>query len=1267
MMFRIKIPSMMMSLMTAVIIFDQLSIITTTTAFMAGSPAQQIRQQQQQQQQQQQRFSSSSSSSSSSASSSTASSSSTSTVDSQGQGHVIAIPITVSKERHQNAFVGQLEHHRNRRLKANANSIATNNNNAVFSESESESLPQKKEEKEIDNKRMLRRASSSSSSSSSSSTASASASASSTSTSTSQSQQHNQHHPQPHHPASWRSQHSHISSPSNSESNNRSRMLQHGDTPRYYEEEHHQVVSGTDEDDVSTTGDRTTTTSSSNRSSRTTRTGNTSSDRHTESLTENNDGLITDIGLSNCHLVLYSGIITMGNPPHLQSFRVDFDTAGSDLWVPSKLCDDTCRQAHPTWNLYDPQLSQATYEVASFDTAKNVFSLEYEDGEGIHGEHARDTVRLGNDGIRLDRQVFAHVTHIDAFTTCEEEEGILGLANSMTSTHGFPTVLGNLLFQSQQTSQFQGNSYPTNNQILKHNVFGMYLRSDIDDYQDTTETDRDKDTVSFSPRNGNGGTPPRTSSELILGGVNQDHYIGCLQWHDLLGNGAAASNASGSEDENSGYMSGIYDNYWAVQMEDVKVGGTSLTTTSETSDLVAVFDSGSSYIIGPLEPVARLVKLNNAKCFTLSGTVNGNMNEPTQVDCDDPAGFDGAILSNCADPFFSLEFVINSQTYVLEKEDFMIKIDTLFGEACILRIVASQGMQGWVLGDAFLNKYYTAFDFEHQKVGLAVAAENVAHDRCDTDLSMDVTHFWESIYENEIRNDDHQQDQDQDEVEAVEVEDKEPIPATTPEPSPEPSVAPSQHPVETPPPAPQEEPNDDEVLLFDFEELDEIIEEEEEAEKEGSEAQQQDDIKEDEDSEDTVEDSEDIPSSESESLNDEVQQQQQQQDSSEFSEEVPSVEDTDVVGDDNFVEIDDDGSYVIPLPPPPPPEENSPGTEQVMFHAEHGETEQVFQTAHGSSGGAGGLTPTQEEIDSWENDVLMSLSAKQQNDIIERAEDSFANAEAEAADAADDSLATPPYPTEPHTDFTFADFSLTENRTTELPSTTKPAANETSHHEPPEREPVPSLVGTTQNTAAAVPSPSSSSSLSSGGVVGILFVAALLLATVAFLIRYRRQRSGGTPSTGRMEKQQLRFQQAFQKAERQVVNQHRNLNYRDHSSTSSASGAFHDDAALGSIKFTGSDDVEHDKFHDEVEGGGNGHGSTTDSTSPRSLTGGSFSGSPTNGTGSFSGSLKHGHASFSGSGSGSGSSGSGSGSGDEQDQQDQVDFILDSQILQHMN
>lgn len=194
--------------------------------------------------------------------------------------------------------------------------------------------------------------------------------------------------------------------------------------------------------------------------------------------------------LSNCHLMLWTGEIGLGTPP--QNFAVDFDTGSSDLWVPSAFCDQSC-DSFPQWRKYDQTLS-STYTVASNNPAENAFHAEYADGEVVDGEHAKDTLTLG-DSITVEGQSFAQIRTFHDFTACATEEGLFGLAFSMISSHNFPTPINNMA--------------PS----LRHPVFSVYMNP-TDDYPTS-------------------GRAVNSHSEIVFGGVNQQHYEGCLTWHDL--------------------------------------------------------------------------------------------------------------------------------------------------------------------------------------------------------------------------------------------------------------------------------------------------------------------------------------------------------------------------------------------------------------------------------------------------------------------------------------------------------------------------------------------------------------------------------------------------------------------------------------------------------------------------------------------------------------------------------------------------------------
>ena len=87
--------------------------------------------------------------------------------------------------------------------------------------------------------------------------------------------------------------------------------------------------------------------------------------------------------------------------------------------------------------------------------------------------------------------------------------------------------------------------------------------------------------------------------------------------------------------------------------------------------------------MGPLEDAGKLALMNGAVCFELE-----DLSSPKEVDCDSKWGWDSAMIE-CDQPFFNLEFVADGITYVLEKEDLILRVETSHGEACILRIIGS--------------------------------------------------------------------------------------------------------------------------------------------------------------------------------------------------------------------------------------------------------------------------------------------------------------------------------------------------------------------------------------------------------------------------------------------------------------------------------------------------------------------------------------------------------------------------------------------------
>jgi len=159
--------------------------------------------------------------------------------------------------------------------------------------------------------------------------------------------------------------------------------------------------------------------------------------------------------------------------------------------------------------------------------------------------------------------------------------------------------------------------------------------------------------------------------ELTFGGYDSSKFEGELEWVDLLS-----------------------PTYWLIPVDTITAGRKSVE--KQTS---AVVDSGTSLIAGPSNTIRSIARAVGAK---------SNGSGQYMVDC------------KKTDSMPAIIFSINGSDYILEGKDVVIESNG----ACML---AMMGMDmpppnpEWILGDVFMRKYYTVFDFGEERVGFAKA------------------------------------------------------------------------------------------------------------------------------------------------------------------------------------------------------------------------------------------------------------------------------------------------------------------------------------------------------------------------------------------------------------------------------------------------------------------------------------------------------------------------------------------------------------------
>lgn len=309
--------------------------------------------------------------------------------------------------------------------------------------------------------------------------------------------------------------------------------------------------------------------------------------------------------------------------------------------------------------------------------------LAYGSG-AILAYNSKDTVHVG--GVSVANQIFGEVFyHEGPSFVYGKFDGLVGLGFP-TIASGIPPLFNNMIAQ----------------QLLPEAVFSVYMSSET----------------------GNNG------GEILFGGIDDSKFVGNMTWIPLSGHDywrITLDNITfeGGSDEFHRRLSVQQEKEekksnswidWLKGLNPFRYNPFDDDSYDENEDIdrdvivvhrgnpcedgcEAIVDTGSSAIVGPMDEV-----------FALNDALGAEY----------VAGSHGLAIIDCEtiDKLPTVVFNVRGAQFRLKPEDYIDQVDE-YGET-----VCMSGFEGlddklWILGDVFIRQFYSVFDYENSRIGLA--------------------------------------------------------------------------------------------------------------------------------------------------------------------------------------------------------------------------------------------------------------------------------------------------------------------------------------------------------------------------------------------------------------------------------------------------------------------------------------------------------------------------------------------------------------------